>query len=284
MKKILTNVFIGCLMLLFIIGAVNVTVYADTYYETEESYEKGKNDTMETAEIIEANQSTPKKKLDGDTSADRIVRGTTKDSDPDWFKVFLTAGEKYFTCNENAFNFAVMDKEGTVLVEDNYLKTGDGPTAYSFSALNTDYYYVKIIGRSSSSDKYLFMIGNPCYALSTCGIPCEQGTISMDTKGEKKTVRFNGEDVSGIPEDALAYSITMSRVGTVGAKSISVKNENTKNTFNLEQYTWGYNNLLSFNLPVASTWSATFEYFKTTSFTPVLTVRYVYPIYYKMKQ
>ena len=71
----------------------------------------------------------------------------------------------------------------------------------------------------------------------------------------------------------------MRGVSSIAASSIRLENVDRDFSFNLTNLTWFGDDLISLNLPLDSMWIAQFGYRKDTTFTPVLRVNYVYPVY-----
>lgn len=273
------KILMACLVSVVMIGVADITVHAETFRETEP------NDTMETAEMIKANNETAKDTLEGTNSSAYVVEGYTSKSDPDWYKVYLGEGTQYMTCNGEAFEFLIVDENGNSILERTYSKLGAfGPTAYAFDILEAGYYYVRITGRVSSSKDYLFLIGSPTYFTSKCNIPCSEGIVTMTAGNRTQTAHFNGREISNLPEDAIAYSVKMSGIGTTNVDSIRLENNHRGLSFSLDAYTWRKDSLTSMNLPVESIWTASFGYKKASTFTPVLTIYYVYPLHSNVVQ
>ncbi|WP_455715560.1 hypothetical protein [Anaerosporobacter sp.] len=277
-KTKLTKILTTCLVSVFILGAASISVHAETVSETEP------NDTIETAQTITANNETAQGAAEGTYAGQYVVNGYSSTTDLDWYKVYLSSGTKYITCNDNAFEYLVADANGNTVFSGTYVKSGFGPTAYEFNVASSGYYYVRIKGSVSSSESYLFLIGSPTYSVASCDIPCREGTISMTKNGGTKTAHFDGASVAGVPKGAIAYSVSMSGVKTTSVSSINLVNNSRGLSFSLSTYTWDKNKLASMNLPVGSTWTASFGYNKVTSFTPVLKVYYAYPVYSTMVQ
>ncbi|MDE5780550.1 MAG: hypothetical protein K2I03_03615 [Lachnospiraceae bacterium] len=271
------KIFAACIMTVFILGTVNMSVNAEVVKETEQ------NDTKETAELIMANNESAKGAAEGTYSGQYVVNGTTSKTDSDWYKVFLTAGTQYITCNGDEFDYIVEDETGNILLADTYTDTDIfGPTAYKFNVPAAGYCYVKIMGILSSSTSYRFGIGGPTYSVSSCEIPCKEGVINMTSGDETKMAHFDGKALAALPKDAIAYSVKLSGIKNTAIKSARLENEERGLNFSLNTFTWSKDNLVSMNMPVASIWTASLKYFKEVSFTPVLKIYYAYPVYSTM--
>lgn len=266
-----------CAIAVFFFSATGLTVRADSITD------KGDNDTMETAETIEANDETPSSTLSGSKPGQNVVRGYANTKDTDWYKVFLKAGDNYMTCNANSgesFIFRITDSDNGTILTDIYTKSGFGPKAYHFTTPTAGYYYVEITGTRTSSDEYIFMIGSPTYGLESCKIPCDEGSVTFTSSGVKRTVHFNGDAMSGIPADAIAYEVKLSGSGiTNGISSARVENKNRGLSFTLRSIFWEQKDLVSMKLPVESMWTVDLQSKKAFTLTPVLNVYYVYPVY-----
>lgn len=154
-KKKLAKMLTTCLMSVFIIGTASMTVHAESVRETEP------NNTMETAETIMANHETAAQAVSGSRPSQHVVTGSTSNTDEDWFKVYLSAGTQYVTCNDDPFEFEVYDPNGSLVLDEIYTKIGFGSTAYPFVASTDGFYYVKIKGITSSSSDYILLVGGP---------------------------------------------------------------------------------------------------------------------------
>ena len=270
--KNVTKVFTAGLMAVLFSGLVTTNVYAEGIKETEP------NDTKDMATPIAANKQTAADFAGGTSVRKNYVSGSTSKTDPDWFKVYLSAGEQYLTCYECVFNFTIEDENGNVLLSDMYMHIGTGPTAYKVDIPTAGNYYVKILGGISSSQNYTFEIGNPSYAFSQCKIPCEEGIINMTYEEKVKIANFNGE-IQSLPKDAIAYSLKLSGIKGSLINGARLVNKRNGTNFPLNRYMLDKDHLESMNMPVKSVWIAELEYYRPTSFTPVLEVRYVYPVY-----
>lgn len=66
------------------------------------------NNTMETAGTIMANHETAAQAVSGSRPSQHVVTGSTSNTDEDWFKVYLSAGTQYVTCNDDPLNLRFM--------------------------------------------------------------------------------------------------------------------------------------------------------------------------------
>ena len=232
------------------------------------------NDTKDTAQLIQANYETAAQAVNANRPNQYIVKGYTSTTDEDWFKVYLTAGTQYVSCNDNPFDFTVYDSNDNLIISQSYTKTGFGVKAYKFTAPSSDYYYVKLQGITSSSSSYILLVGGPTYTVQSCNISMKSITMS----GSDTIVNFDLTQQSKLPDGAVVYTMSMSSVGTTAVKGISIKNIVKGNTIDLDTYTWNKSGLVSLNLPVKSGWQVTFKYNKNTTFTPKLNLYYAYPV------
>lgn len=124
------------------------------------------------------------------------------------------------------------------------------------------------------------MIGSPTYGLESCEIPCDEGSVTFTSSGVKRMVHFNGDAMSGIPADAIAYEVKLTGSGIRnGISSARVENLDREFSFTLRSMFWEQDNLVSMKLPVESMWTADLQSQKAFTLTPVLNVYYVYPVY-----
>lgn len=268
MKKSFKNLFtIAIICFCLLVGGT--TAYAQSVREADD------NDTKENAQLIQANSETAAQVVSGNRPNQYLVNGYTSTNDDDWYKVYLIAGTQYVNCNGNSFTFEVYDSNENLIESETYVKSGFGLKAYSFEALTTGYYYVKITGTTSSSQSYILGVGGPVYFVASCEV--ELDTVTMaNKKDEVVTFNLGGED--RLPDDAVVYEISMNGVRTTSVNRIAVTNGNTNKTVSLETYTWNKSGLVSQDLDLKSNWEIEFAYNKNTSFTPSIKLYYVYPV------
>ena len=278
-KKKVTKIFAACMMAAVLLGSVHMDVQAETLTTTFKETEP--NDTKETAELIQANKETAKGYATATFEGRFEVNGYTDEKDPDWYKVYLNAGTQYMTCYVKPFSFLIEDESGNAVIADTYTyadTTRFGRTAYEFKVQREGYYYVRIMGCDPTSGQYEFTVGSPTYAMDTCEIPCKEGVINMTASSETKKAHFDGRILAALTKDAVAEYIRL-EVRSSWIKSAKLINEGSGKSLSLDFYPFNKKALVSMNMPVESMWTAELKYSKTTSFTPVLTVQYVYPIY-----
>jgi hypothetical protein len=215
------------------------------------------NDTMETAQLIQANYETAAQAVSANRPSQYVVKGYTSTADEDWFKVYLTAGTQYATCNDKS-----------------YTKTGFGVKAYPFQVSSAGYYYVKVQGVTSSSSSYILLVGGPTYMVQTCYVSMKSITMS----GSNVVVPFDLSLNPNLPTGAVIYTMSMSDVKSTAVAGITVKNRTTGSTVNLAAFSWKKDGLVSLNLPLKSAWDVTFKYNKNTTITPKFSLDYVYPV------
>lgn len=278
-KKKVTKIFAACMMAAVLLGSVHMDVQAETLTTTFKETEP--NDTKETAELIQANKETAKGYATATFEGRFEVNGYTDEKDPDWYKVYLNAGTQYMTCYVKPFSFLIEDESGNAVIADTYTyadTTRFGRTAYEFKVQREGYYYVRIMGCDPTSGQYEFTVGSPTYAMDTCEIPCKEGVISMTAGIATKKAHFDGTTLVDIPRDAVVEHVRL-KVTSTSIKSAKLINEKSGKSLSLDFSPFTKYNLTSMNMPAGSVWTAELKYNKTTSFTPVLTVQYVYPIY-----
>lgn len=269
-KNKLAKMLTICLMFVFIIGTFCKTVHAESKRETEP------NNTMETAETIMANHETAAQAVSGSRPSQHVVKGSTSNTDEDWFKVYLSAGTQYVTCNgDYSFEFEVRNPNGSLVLDKIYTKTGFGSTAYPFVASIDGFYYVKIKGITSSSSDYILLVGGPIYSVARCKV--ETPTVNM-ANGSDSSSSIDLQFESALPEDAVVYMLSMSGIRTTAVDGISVRNLSSNNTVNLSRYTWDKSGLVSLNMPLKGRWSITYGYSQDISFNPTISLYYAYPV------
>ena len=268
MKKGLRSLLMVASMC-FCLVAGGTTAYAQTVNEADS------NDTIETAQLIQANSETAAQAVSGSRPNQYVVNGYTSTTDSDWYKVYLTSGTQYVTCNDNSFVFEVFDSSENRITRGTYVKTGFGVTAYPFNVSTAGYYYVKITGNTSSSQSYILSVGGPTYSVASCEVEFDTVTMADD---EDEVLNFNLEDEDALPDDSVVYTISMSGVRTTSVDSIAVINNNSDNTVNLTRYSWNKSGLVSLNMPLKADWDIELSYNKDTSFTPSIKLYYAYPV------
>ncbi len=219
---------------------------------------------------------------DGKREGQNIISGFVTNKDVDWFKVLLKNGTNYMTCygeSAGSFSFRITNSEGETLLSDIYSKTGRDFAVYRFDVPEFGYYYVEIVGKRTDSVWYNFMIGSPTYELEIGYLSCEEGSVTMTSGGGTRTAHFDGGSMPGLPAEAVVSDVSMRGVSSIAASSIRLENVDRDFSFNLTNLTWFGDDLISLNLPLDSMWIAQFGYRKDTTFTPVLRVNYVYPVY-----
>lgn len=279
MKLIQTTtikVFVFCTIATFFFGITNITAQAHFSNEAEP------NNTMETAETMVANNETPSGVPDGKREGQNIISGYATNKDADWFKVLLKGGTNYMTCygqSAGSFSFRITNSEGETILSDLYSKTGCDFAVYRFETPEFGYYYVEILGTGTNSTWYNFMIGSPTYELEIGYLSCEEGSITMTSDGGARTAHFDGSSMPDLPADAIVSDVKMTGVSSTAVSSIRLENRKRGISFNLTNLTWFGDKLISMNLPLDSMWIAQFGYKKAITFTPVLRISYVYPVY-----
>ena len=268
MRKNLKGLFVLSVMC-FCLLAGGTTIYAQKVSETES------NDTKETAQLIQANKETAAGIVNGNYPDQYVVKGYTSTTDDDWYKVYLTSGTQYVTCNDNGFSFEVYDPAGNRITRQSYEKTGFGVKAYPFSAESEGYYYVKVTGAVPSSESYLLLVGGPTYMVAKCEVKLQPVTMANNTD---KVIDFDITKENQLPENAIVYSISMNGIGSNSVDGISLTNTITNKTVDLRRYSWNQSKLESMNLILKSSWIVELAYYKDTSFTPSVDLRYAYPV------
>lgn len=232
------------------------------------------NNQLETAELIEANMSTAEDTIDGNDSKNKYcIQGTTSIKDFDCFKVYLTKGTQYITIYGGAVDITLKYPDGRENTW-NYVKNGMGSTGYKFIANETGYYYVWIKGTNSSSSSYNLYVGNPIYSIAYCKV--ELDSINMTSSGQNIS-RFDLSEEVNLPDDAMVYEIRMNNVRSTYVKSVDVTNVSSNITVNMPFYPWYKSKLAGMQIPLKSRWIIEYEYGKRVSFTPSVTLDFVYP-------
>lgn len=276
--KMKTLIYTAAIMFFMTMAGVNIhclSIHAVTTNETES------NDTADTANSILENNSTAAGYLSGNDTNQHVISGYTSSSDEDWFKVYLSSGKKYMTCNADnygkGFEYTIYTASDMKFVDSKtYIKNEYGPIAKEITIPSDGYYYVKIQGQETTSNSYLFAIGAPTFSSSSCEINCEEGNVTMNT--ETVTANFNGSQMEELPDKSIAYTIRMEGLRSNTVDSINILNYESNKSCSLQKYIWQKTGLVSLNMIARSNWIATFTRNNTVTFSPVLKVYYVYPV------
>lgn len=81
-----------------------------------------------------------------------------------------------------------------------------------------------------------------------------------------------------LPEDAVIYSMNMSKVNSSAVGSIILDNLTSGKTVALNMYSWDKLSIQSLNLQLRSRWRIEFGYSGNGSCSPKLQMNYVYPL------
>ncbi len=262
-KALITVVMVCC-----IVWINGITAKAQSVSETEP------NDSMETAQLIQANYETAAQVVNGNRPNQYVVKGNTSKTDEDWYKVYLNAGVQYITCNDNPFDYEIYNSDNNLVSSGTYTKSRLFPIGYSFNATSDGYYYVKVKGLTSASSSYILLVGGPTYSVGSCSVSL--GSINMSGKNVTVPVDLRYKNV--IPEGSVVYAISMSGVKSNSVNGITVKNLTSNNTIVLSNYSWNKTGLASMNMPLKGNWQIIFDYNKNTTFTPKLNLLFAYPL------
>lgn len=262
----------GFAMLLMVLAFAVVgttSVYASSTSEIEP------NDSKETAQAMEANYEKAALVAVGKRPDQHVYNGSTSKTDEDWYKVYLKAGTQYVTCNESSYNFEIYDNNNNLITNESYVKDTFGPKAFEFSVPSTGYYYVKVFGNTSSATKYKIMVGGPTYLAGSCSI--QLNTVTMRNNNDTRiTLDLTNREI--LPEDAVIYSMNMSKVNSSAVGSIILDNLTSGKTVALNMYSWDKLSIQSLNLQLRSRWRIEFGYSGNGSCSPKLQMNYVYPL------
>lgn len=245
-----------------------------TYAQTTVSEEEP-NDTRETAQLIQANKETAVQAASGQYPDKYSVYGYADTSDTDWYKVYLATGEQYVTCNGFDFDFCVYDENNNVVLQKSYSKSSYGLRAYPFYVHNNGYYYIKINGITSSSEKYIILVGDPVYTSAHCKI--NLGSVNMAENAEfKRLIDLTNEN--SIPEDALIYDMAFYGLRTSNAKYATVNNKTKGYTKSFGPSIYSIHNIASLGLKVRSDWEFKIGCIKNKAIDAEFTMYFVYPV------
>ncbi len=266
MKKFIRTI-VTSFAIMFLFGISGITANAQTVSESEP------NDSMDTAQTISANRETASGCVNGSYTGQYVVDGTTSTNDSDWYKVYLTAGTQYVTCNGSAFEFYIYDANGNLFDSATYTKPGYGASAYEFFASSTGYYYVEVIGLSSSSVSYKLAVGGPTYTVDDYTVSLGSATFAYEDLYAEMPL----ENLS-FPDDAIAYTISISGVSSSATNGVTITNSKSSTNISMSASNLTRTGLVYSNMQMRATWEITFKYKKNTTISPRVTFYYVYPI------
>lgn len=236
------------------------------------------NNTKSEAEAIEANNETASDFVSRNFSGQYVINGQTSSQDSDWFKVFLSSGKRYMTCNGTTFKFDITNEDNSYNFTKIYTKTNVvGPNAYELIIPKTGYYYIKIEGVSPTPCSYLFFIGSPSYLCETCTVNALEKSINMNKWNNYETATFDFTKDDSIPDEAIVYLIMMDNLHPSSVKDVRVYNSEGKSV-PLVQYAWEREDLVSMNMEAKDKWKVKFTYKKDITITPKLILFYVFPV------
>lgn len=261
--KAIIMVFVVCCVL----GMSKEVAFAKSVYESES------NDTKEEAEEIEVNKQNAVNAANGKSSTLYHVSGSVSKQDEDWFKVYLSKGKQYVSVSGDSLDIEVWSEDGTLILKKSYLGIKSGFTAYSFEISRENYYYVRL-SSSSYHSSYTISVGEPNYSAAWCRVTLDPVTITT----KQKSIEFDLSNEDVLPEGAIVHTILMSGLNSQSVNAISVKNVSTGMKTSLRTYSWSQNKLESLNMLLKSRWILTFSRKENVTFTPTVTLYYVYPI------
>lgn len=265
--KRFTKLLVTCFVALLLCGFGGVTANAQTINESEP------NDSKETAQTISANRETVAGCVSGSHTGQYVVEGTTSINDSDWYRVYLSAGTQYVTCNGSAFEFYIYNADGRLFDNATYNKPGFGASAYEFTVSSAGYYYVEVIGLSSSSVSYKIAVGGPTYTLDDYTVSLGKATFDYeDLYAELPFENFS------FPDDAIAYTISINGVSSSSTNGVTITNSRSSSKISMSASNLAKTGLVYSNMPMCATWEVTFKYKKSTTISPRITFYYVYPI------
>lgn len=255
---------------LFNVG-VGSTSYASTVKESPSHASEA------TAQEVTANNETAQSAATGKYEGQTVIKGKANNKETDWYKVYLKAGTNYLSLNGGAMEFYIKDASLNTLKNETYTKSKNGMQAFSFIVNKTGYYYVGIIGRTSADTDYSMTVGSPTFSFGDTRLTAKQ-KVSLTRRGSVQSAVFDFSSNSQIPVDAIATSVLFQGLDKGIIDSINLCNQKSGNILSISSLVGSQSNLASYNMPVKSKWVADFTPRGNGSFTPVLSVHYVYPI------
>ncbi len=267
-KEIRTKILIMFALVFSIIWIGGTKAYAQTVTEKEP------NDSKETAQLIQATRETVTQAASGNRPGQYYVYGNADINDTDWYKVHLTAGTQYVTCNDFDFNFCVYDENNNMLLEQSYSEVSFGPRAYPFDVNSDGFYYVKVQGITTSSRKYIIGVGDHTYAVAKCQI--NLGNVKMTEN--KELVRDINLKESTIPDGSIIYDMAFDGLRTSNAKYATINNITQNYTKSLGPSIYSLHNIATNGLKVKSDWKFTIGCVKNKAIDAKFIMYFVYPV------
>lgn len=233
------------------------------------------NDSMETAQEIQMNRLTAVQAAAANYEDQYFVDAYTSNSDEDWYKVYLTVGTRYVTCNGLGFNFSIYNEMGQTIMEPtSYLRSSYGYRAFPFEVTSEGYYYVKVIGKISSSTDYIIGVGEPTYDTGSCTI--DFGSMMITGDYNSPIINLSGEDA--IPDGAIVWDMLFTGLRTSNASFATINNITQNYTKTLGPTLYNVSNITNIGLNVKSNWKFTIGYKKSTTINPKFKMTFVYPV------
>lgn len=236
------------------------------------------NDTMDTAMEISPNKTSAADSAEG-KSTYNVVNGSIKNGDHDWYKVYFKEGRQYVNLDaaekQTGYDVKLYKENGDIVDEWSYTKTYAGLTGFDYE-VTSGYYYIELIGNTSSSVEYSFTAGDPHYTMGT-----KKTDLGSITVAPKESIEFPLDwSEENLPKDAVVYSIRVSGPKRSDLSSIKFTNLTKGQDIMLVSYPWYKSTLCSYDMPAKSNWILTFRYGSSNlvTFTPEVSIAYMYPI------
>ncbi|SDG98540.1 hypothetical protein SAMN05216584_1202 [Selenomonas sp. WCT3] len=268
--------------LISIMTVLLIALMMETVFAAKDIINRGQHYDANSAMQIIANHETY---ADGDsgnpaTFQKNMIRvtGYVDNKNSDWYKVTLQEGKNYLTKMSGAFVCDIKDKNGKSILSDGvnlrFEDNGDAFQAYEFDVPQAGDYYVVISGFSGAMKEYTFLIGSPVYLSENVELKGERIHVSS---GEKWKIPMKAV-AKNIPEDAFVAEIV--NENGVGIADVDIMNLKSNLNVRISSYESAARNMLSMKMFAKSEWRVTYTGKKRDgkTFTPMLDVRYIYPL------
>lgn len=233
------------------------------------------NNTMDTANYIMRNQSTPAQAVDGSYSGEFFMKASGKKDDDDWFRFNLPANsDSYlsFVADSGLYNITVYDKDSNIIGSNEY-KAVSGKTIFNLKIKEEGTYYLQIYCRVSGS--YKFSIGNPNYTVGSYNYSL--GSLSF-INGKDYELSKDFSKISAVPKGSIVYNIDLNGGSGSLIKAAQVKTARYSSWINTPRYVWISNLTVNNTSEFHQSWYFKYTPIKTGTLLANVKFRYVYPV------
>lgn len=233
------------------------------------------NNTMDTANYVTRNQSTPAQAVDGSYSGEFFMKASGKKDDDDWFRFTLPAKtDSYlsFVSDSGLYNITVFDEDSNIIGSNEY-KAVLGKTIFNLNIKEEGTYYLQIYCRVGGS--YKFSIGNPNYTIGNYNYSL--GSLSF-VKDKDYEITKDFSQISAVPKGAIVYNIDLDGGSGSLTKAAQLKTARYTSWINTPRYVWKSNLPVNYTSEFHQSWYFKYTPVKTGTLIAGIKFRYVYPL------